>query len=521
MQRYLLSPWLWPVLSGLCIGTSYIPFPPWAALFGFVPLWLFWLRQDRLKPVILGGLLTSFTFTLIGFNWVAHTLHEFAQIPWLFAVLGLLLYALLTNLYLPCAGLVWFYSKKLGRVTPTLSLVLMALLTILAEYFSYTLFDWNLGYTWYGAGLPIYQWAEFIGFTGLSAVTLLGNLGLALAWLSRNRVLGKALVGIVVISFGLLNGGGLWLASRLPEPDALFRPLLVQANIGSSQKLAAELGHPASDDIIARHMALTEKALSHYEKNTVDAVIWPETAFPAFLGAEFNHSDKAQLLSQFVKTQQLPLITGAFGVDMAVELMTNGLFVLGADGQLSSKHYNKTQLLALGEFIPGETYFPILRQWLPATGHFARGQGPSTLLTVNDVQFGAQICYESLFPAFSKALADLGAQVIINVTNDSWYGTWQEPYQHMYMTLARSVEFRRPVIRVTNTGITTVALASGEILQQSPLHQEWSGVYQVAYRKQPSPTFYQQHFLLMPVLCFIGVVLILLTMVTKKIRCGG
>ncbi|WP_338040421.1 nitrilase-related carbon-nitrogen hydrolase [Methylocucumis oryzae] len=132
-----------------------------------------------------------------------------------------------------------------------------------------------------------------------------------------------------------------------------------------------------------------------------------------------------------------------------------------------------------------------------------------------------KICYESLFPAFSKALAELGAQVIINVTNDSWYGTWQEPYQHMYMTLARSVEFRRPVIRVTNTGITTVALASGEILQQSPLHQEWSGVYQVAYRKQPSPTFYQQHFLLMPVLCSIGVVLILLTIVTKKIRCGG
>jgi apolipoprotein N-acyltransferase len=99
-----------------------------------------------------------------------------------------------------------------------------------------------------------------------------------------------------------------------------------------------------------------------------------------------------------------------------------------------------------------------------------------------------------LFPDFSVSLADLGAQFIVNVTNDSWYGTWQEPYQHMIMTLARAVEIRRPLVRVTNTGISTVVLASGEILQQSPMQEAWSGLYEVPYLKEPKATYYQQNF---------------------------
>ena len=111
---------------------------------------------------------------------------------------------------------------------------------------------------------------------------------------------------------------------------------------------------------------------------------------------------------------------------------------------------------------------------------------------------GGQICYESLFPGFSRSLAALGAQFIVNVTNDSWYGSWQEPYQHLYMTLARGVEFRRPVLRVTNTGVSSVVLASGDILEQSPIHQPWAGLYEVPYLTTPPATFYQNWFWLVP-----------------------
>jgi apolipoprotein N-acyltransferase len=108
-----------------------------------------------------------------------------------------------------------------------------------------------------------------------------------------------------------------------------------------------------------------------------------------------------------------------------------------------------------------------------------------------------------LFAYFSRDLANLGADVIVNVTNDSWYGAWQQPYQHFYMTLARGVEFRRPVLRVTNTGISSASLASGKILQRSPIYEQWADVYQIPYLKNPPPTFYQQHFYLLPILLWI------------------
>ncbi len=503
LRNFFKHPWLLPVYSGIFIGTSYIPFPPWAALFGFVPLWLFWQRQTRWLAVLSGGLLAAFVFTLIGFNWVALTLHEFAHLEWPWAVLGLLLYALIANLYVPVAGLLWFAGQRCWGWTGKRSLVLMALIMTLCEAHSYTGFDWNFGYSWYGAGLPVYQWAEFIGFSGLSAVTVLTNLAFLAAWKYRRQEEGW-LIGVrVLLVFGLLNGGGAWLKSRLPAPDAALDTVLVQGNITSKDKLSAELGQVLGQKsfrevILKRYTDLTAAAIATHPDIKLDFAMWPETAFPYLLGEAFADSAPAQGLSDFVRAGQVPLLTGAYSAESGTRLLTNSLFVLDENGQLVPPHYSKTILLAFGEFIPGEAYFPVIRQWLPATGHFARGAGPTQLLSLHEFKMGAQICYESLFPGFSRSLAQLGAQFIVNVTNDSWYGDWQEPYQHLYMTLARGVEFRRPVLRVTNTGISTVSLASGEILERSPINKPWAGVYHVPYRSQPDATFYQDYFWLLP-----------------------
>ncbi|MDD5461648.1 MAG: apolipoprotein N-acyltransferase [Methylococcales bacterium] len=504
-----LKLWLLPVLSGSLIGTSYIPFPPWASLFCFVPLWIFWSRQTRFKDVFLGGLTTAFIFTLIGFNWMTYLLHEFAHLDWPIALIGMLVYALIAHLFVPFAGLLWFWGQQKFKWPERLSLWMMAIITILCEAYSLTLFDWNFGYSWYGANIPVYQWAEFIGFSGLSAATLLCNLPLYLAWKQRRQNSGKVIFMMVIAGFILLNAGGLWLKNRLPQPDASFKTLLVQASIENSEKMAAELGEGFSNEIFNRYKILTDKALEAHKQSKIDFVMWPETAFPALLGEQFRFNELPIALAQFLHERQLPLITGAYSVDEQSRLITNSLFVLNKDGEIAPPHYSKTILLAFGEYIPGEQFFPQIRDWLPPTGHFARGAGPTRLLNWNGYKMGAQICYESLFPGFSRSLADLGAQFIVNVTNDSWYGTWQEPYQHLYMTLARGVEFRRPVLRVTNTGISTVSLASGDILEQSPLHQPWTGLYEVPYLKNPPVTFYQSWFWLVPCLLW-GALIVLL-----------
>lgn len=510
--------WYLPMLSGFFIGTSYIPFPPWASLFGFVPLWLFWSRQTELKPVIFGGVITAFVFTMIGFNWVTYTLHEFAHLPWFFAGIGMLIYGLIGHLFVAVAGILWFLGRKKFHWQEPLSLWLMAIITILCEANSLTVFDWNFGYPWYGANIPVYHWAEFIGFSGLSAATLLCNLPLYHAWQYRNELKGKVIFGFVVTGFILLNLGGVALKARLPEPDAKLNTLLVQASIPNSEKMAAELGEGYTQEIIRRIMALTDRAVSEHKDSKIDFAMWPETAFPALLGEGFRHQEFPVLLSQFLSERQLPLITGAFGVDRKSNLITNSLFLLDNQGEVVEPHYSKTILLAFGEYIPFAETFPVIRKFLPEIGRYARGPGPTMLFDWNGFKMGPQICYESLFPKFSRDLANLGAQFIVNATNDSWYGTWQEPYQHMYMTLARGVEFRRPVLRVTNTGISTVSLASGEVLERSPMHQPWVGLYQVPYLKNPEPTFYQRWFWLVPGLLWGSLVLLLLFGVYLKLK---
>lgn len=485
--------WLLPALSGIFIGTSYIPFPPWASLFCFVPLWMFWSRQRDWRRVVLGGVLTAFVFSLIGFNWVTYLLHEYAHVPWPVAIAGMGVFALLAHLFVPAAGLLWFLGQHVFRWQRPLSVVMMALITAISERYSLTLFDWNFGYSWYGAGLPVYHLAEMIGFKGLSAATILSNLPLYHAWSNRTRPSGRRALVATVSGFLLLNAGGLWLAHRLPDPDDQFTALLVQGNVGSFEKMAAELGNGYPDAILKTYLDLTDRAYRG-DAGRIDFAVWPETAFPALLGEGFQNHEYPAILREYLKDRHLALITGAYGADRSTGELTNSLFALDENGDLTAPHYSKTILLAFGEYIPGESIFPQIRDWLPPTGQFARGAGPTKLLSLNSYRVGPQICYESLFPEFTRSLADLGAQFIVNATNDSWYGAWQEPYQHLYMTLARSVEFRRPVLRVTNTGITAVALASGKILERSPLHEAWAGVYEVPYLKRPPTTLYQRQF---------------------------
>lgn len=495
-----------PILSGFFIGTSFIPFPPWASLFGFIPLWLYWLKKDDLRSVALGGWITSFVLTLIGFNWMTFLFHEFAHMPWPIAFIAMLLFAAIAHFYVPLIGILWHLGRKKWKWQGSTQLALLALITVIIEYFYWTLFKWNFGYTWYSSGLPIYHLAEWIGFAGLSTVTILLNVPLLLFWRNRKERLGKWLVGGTLIAFVALNLIGHWIQSQVPKPDKMVRPLLVQANIGNLQKQAAELGRGFRSEILQKYLRLTQEGVeqARVTGQEPDFVMWPETAFPSTMGKDYRFRRLPRDLRRFQFDLQIPMVIGAYSRDPKNLLATNSIFSLDKDGNFIGDHYSKSILLMFGEYIPGESIYPEIRNWLPPTGHFSPGPGPNLLLRQGELKIGPQICYESLFPEFTRSLANLGAQVIVNVTNDSWYGTWQEPYQHMYMTLARAVEYRRPVLRVTNTGISTVALADGTILERSPLLKEWHGLYDVPYLENPKETFYQKWFWLVPSLLFVG-----------------
>ena len=484
----------WAILSGVMIGTTFIPFPPWALVFCFVPLWAFWLKNaNDLKTIMVSGFITQFLLTLIGFNWVAHTLREFGHLPWPAAMIGLLLFCGFANLHVPLAGVVWHFLRKKLALKDLSAVFLLPLLTGLGELIYPMIFDWHFGYTWYWAGFPGIQTAEIWGTKFLSTFSIFLNALILFAWLYRKNkrrlIFGLATPAVL---FLLVNGFGIYLKNRLPEPDADINVLIVQANIGNLEKQFAEQGRGFRDHIANEFFGLTLEGYDEApDDQRPDFAIWPETAFPVRLNPTGFQSGLGARLQRFLKNNQFSLFTGSYGYAQDAGGVSNSLFVFDSNGQIQQPVYTKTTLLAFGEYIPGGSWFPKLYDWLPMVAHFSRGQGP-TIQTLNGVRYGPQICYEGLFDWFARKSAQLDAQVLVNVTNDSWYGTWQEPYQHLYMTLSRAIEVRRPLIRSTNTGISTVVLADGTVLTQSPMHEKWKFLYNVPYLTAAPLTLFSQ-----------------------------
>lgn len=491
-----------PILAGIFIGTSYIPFPPWALAFALVPLWIFWTDQTRVAPIWWSGWITQYVLTMIGFNWVAHTIHEFGQMPWPVAALALALYCAFANLHVPLAGVLWFGLKKLFRLGPTAAFFLLPATYIFTEMSYPMIFEWHLGYPLYPTGWPIFQIAEWIGFRGLSVLVVLSNAFLFFIFQRRVRrgllVKGLALWAVI---FLFLNGLGWTLSRQLETPDRMTSALIVQANIGNLDKLEQERSGDVRSRVLQRYLDLTRQGLSGGQPTFA---VWPETAYPHLLNEPYLSTHAfAFRLKTFLQENNLALITGGYGYDDATQVTYNSLYLLNSDGSAASPPYSKTYLLAFGEYIPGASLIPQFKTWLPQVGQFGRGQGPQ-IRHFDTFKVGPTICYEGLFADVSRELALQGAQILINLTNDSWYGTWEQPYQHLYMTLARSVELRRPILRSTNTGISTVALASGEILAQSPLHEEWYHLYELPYLESPPTTLFMSWGFYFPWVVILG-----------------
>jgi apolipoprotein N-acyltransferase len=472
-------------------------------------LWLFWLRETSWKRVLVGGWIAQFVLTLIGFHWVALTAHEFGHLPWAVSALILLLFCSLAHLYVPFAGLVWSLCCSRRTLPRWACLGLLPAITALFEYAWPMIFPWNFGYAWMWGRLPAHQLAEYAGFAGLSAVTLFLNLAFLAAWENRKTMSGLRILGAALACFAGLNALGWLRGENLPPPDAETRVLIVQGNIGNLAKERAERGEGFREEILGRYFTLTSQGLEASVGDRPDFAVWPESAFPDTIRRDQLGEGNTLVLRNFLRRHSIAMVTGARGYEEASGKKTNALFVFDESGEATGPPYDKTMLLAFGEYIPGAARFPELKRWFPRTADFARGNGPQ-VKPLHDLVLGPQICYEGLFSGFSRRLADQGAQVFVNVTNDSWFGTRAEPYQHLYMTLARGIEFRRPVIRSTNTGISTVMLADGTILDRSPLHREWSHTYDVPYRKDPFSTVYQSYGnRLVPAILFLAAAILL------------
>jgi apolipoprotein N-acyltransferase len=503
-QIFFKKYWL-AIFSGILMGTSYLPFPAWAIIFCFGPLWFVVLKSKTAKEAFWQGWWAQFVFTLIGFHWIAYVSHEFGYMPWAAATAVLLLFAATVHSYFAFASLAcWYLFHRRGTSAGRAVLSAVFLVT-LAETWWPSLFPWNMGYTLLDSSFPLFQglaqWADIWGFWGLSLFIHLGSGLVALLLLSSKSKPYRFAMTVWALSFVILSLSGNahlenWQESVSGKQKSL-KTLIVQANIGNLEKVYAERGEGYQQEIAQKYFGLTRKGLQEHPE--VDLIVWPESAFPDFLDTWNQYRLFSRQFYSFSKEIQKPILTGAFSADRpgpGPRFDYNGMFLF-ENGLPVADAYHKTYLLAYGEYTPGARMFPWLGKISPAGIGFGDGPGPS-IFNLHQVKLGLQICYESLYPQFTSSLVAQKADVLINITNDSWFGPGFEPKQHMVMSAGRALEARRPLIRSTNTGISTVIQATGKWLEVSPNFTAWTGVFDVIYGENLDSTFYSRFGIFYP-----------------------
>jgi apolipoprotein N-acyltransferase len=509
---------LLPILTGLFIGTSYIPFPPWAMLFGIAPLAVAIVQLYRTSLVgdrplskllwrgFFFGWLAQFILNAIGFHWISITAVEFGHFPKWAGFLTLMGFCSIAHIYYGLAAMLtlkaafWINSRK-AQGAATAEWVIVALyFTSFAfiEALWPSIFPWHLGYPWLWAQLPGAQFSDVIGFEGLNLVTLLSNALFTIGWLAwkkdaptlfaRLRPTLKWLIGGLAV-FAAVNLLGAGREKPWQQTNAELNFVIAQGNIGNYEKLIVEKQKEFSVPIIEGYLKLSAQGFEKHPKATF--ALWPETAYPDYLDQVFQNEKNWIALRGFAQIQGRMILTGAYSYDTEVKKSFNGFFAMSKEGALLGPPYRKSILIPFGEHFPFSGIIPYTKWLFPGLGSFGQGPGPS-VMELGEFRLGPQICLESLYPTFSAQMALKGAEVFSNVTNDSWFGKTFEPYQHLAMTKARAVENRRPLLRATNTGITTVVLADGHQLEQSPIGEEWVGAYTVPYIKNPPVALYSK-----------------------------
>jgi apolipoprotein N-acyltransferase len=213
-------------------------------------------------------------------------------------------------------------------------------------------------------------------------------------------------------------------------------------------------------------------------------VVWPETAAPFFYGWEAGLSRRVEAIAV---SGGIPILFGAPWYDPAGGgKFYNSVFQMDARGVVLGR-YDKRHLVPFGEYIPLRPVLFFLSKLTPGGGDFSTGTSPA-LFRVHGQPVAASICYEALFPALIREGVLEGATWLVNVTNDAWFGDTVAPHQHLAMARMRCVEFRRPMVRAANSGISAVIEADGGIAASLGLSRR--GVLVAAVRPATGETVY-------------------------------
>jgi len=461
-------------LSGLLLSLAYPPADlGLVALIALVPFLV------SLEGVGRGGALgrgyaCGAVFFALLLDWIPRVMHTYGGLPvalsWL--ILALLVFYLATYFAL-FALLIAASWRRFGPATLALAPVAWVALE-LARGRLLTGFPWGLlGYSQYRNTLLL-QAASWGGIYAVSGLVLAANAGVALLIARPGAPRFRGIAAILLALVGASHLAGLVVlrgAARAPAGTTLS-VAAIQANI--AQDVKWEPGRAAT--IVSELARLTRQAAAGGAR----LIVWPESSSPLSVrrpdapgsagSGVVTDSVYVSFLGGLARELHVDLIVGSvdYAPGEAGVRAYNAAFVVGSDGALGAS-YDKVHLVPFGEYVPlADLLFFVNRMVQGAIGEFAPGRRLQPLPTVAG-RTATFICYEAIFPELVRRLTRRDAVLLVNITNDAWFGRSAAPDQHLAMAIVRAVENRRPMVRAANTGISALIDPYGRILARAPL----------------------------------------------------
>lgn len=454
--------------AGAASGLALPPLGFWWVLFVSVPvlLWQFEAKaQHGWRGSFRVGLSFGFGYFCAGFHWIGFAFFVNASDIWMmpFAVGGLALFM----------AFYWAIALALASRVPRAigprwlsALVMLAL----AEWLRGRLFT---GFPWGVPGLSVEgmggvaQVASLVGVNGLTLLVLVWSALPFVIWCNRKTGLRGMVVPVLVMAaLPLSHFWGLWRLSTLPtayRDAAVVR--LVQPNVSQSDKWR-------SDNAVAIFDTLTKLSVEGPDAGAVTHIVWPESSVPFLLDEDKVALERIAGILAPGKT----LLAGAIrreiqaGCETCPDLYFTSILMMDDTGRVTGA-YDKWRLVPGGEYLPLEDFLSRFgfRKVVSLPESFTAGVGPQNLDVPGLGLSGMLICYEVIF---SHALVnEVRPQLLINVTNDGWFGRSVGPYQHLAQARLRSIEQGLPLLRSANTGISAVIDSVGRIVAQTELEQ--------------------------------------------------
>jgi apolipoprotein N-acyltransferase len=457
MKSLLLSLGLTTLAGGLYaltypsfLGAGWLPL-----LFLALPFFLWRLEvAPTVKSTLLHVLAYNLGLNLVGFYWIPQTLREFGHLPFGVSVLlGLLFSLILQPHWWPYA--LWkkfrpdyqWYSQKGILITALV-------MTLLERYFPQQFPSF--------AGSPWLHLSPYLGLAPYLGVVAFSFFTYWVALETYTQLVLKKLrpfVWIVFTIFVVLNA----LFPLLDKYSEKTLPVrIVQANIGNFLKVQSERGDKNSFEAIR---LMYEDLSSKQNGLQPKLIIWPETAYPNIF---YGNKTKLDLtFRRIMEKTGAEMLIGGYDQDLSkspmdfIESVFNSSILLSDDKVKVS--YHKNILIPFGETLPFGPLNSQIVSIVPAVSLFARGEGTPLMETRDGIRFVAPICYEILESNYMRNILNQWGNnhLIINHTNDSWYGDTAEPLQHLFLSKWRALEFNLPIVRSTNTGISSVIYPDG------------------------------------------------------------